>query len=196
MREQEVRSIIGPYRSKGRRPNGRSRTIRDSSRIRTENRPCEGGNAPARCGALTLRPAVLEIAAMKALLCTRYGGPDDLELEDIPDPRRRTRRGRGAGQGGGAEFLRHADHRRESTSTKPAMPFSPAAEFAGVVESVGDGRDQRARPATACSAISAMARRASRSRSRADTAGARFRTGSISTAPPASASPTARRCTR
>ena len=24
--------------------------------------------------------------AMKALLCTRYGTPDDLELADIPDP--------------------------------------------------------------------------------------------------------------
>ena len=23
---------------------------------------------------------------MKALLCTRYGGPDDLTLEDLPDP--------------------------------------------------------------------------------------------------------------
>jgi NADPH2:quinone reductase len=29
---------------------------------------------------------VLEIAAMKALLCTRYGGPDDLEVSDIPAP--------------------------------------------------------------------------------------------------------------
>ena len=23
---------------------------------------------------------------MKAILCTRYGGPDDLELADLPDP--------------------------------------------------------------------------------------------------------------
>jgi NADPH2:quinone reductase len=24
---------------------------------------------------------------MKALLCTRYGGPDDLEIQNLPDPR-------------------------------------------------------------------------------------------------------------
>ena len=73
---------------------------------------------------------------MKALLCTRPGKPEDLTVADLPDPE--------AGPG-------EAVVRVESAALnffdlliiagkyqyKPAYPFSPGAEFAGVVESLG-----------------------------------------------------------
>ncbi len=75
---------------------------------------------------------------MKALLCTRPGTPDDLAVDDLPDPE--------AGPG-------QAVVRVDSVALnffdlliiagqyqyKPAYPFSPGAEFAGTVESVGSG---------------------------------------------------------
>jgi NADPH2:quinone reductase len=75
---------------------------------------------------------------MKALLCTRYGGPDDLSVEEIPDP---------VPKDGEAVVRVHAIALNffdtliiaGKYQTKPAMPFSPGAEFAGVVESVGPG---------------------------------------------------------
>ncbi|HEY1542270.1 MAG TPA: NADPH:quinone oxidoreductase family protein [Xanthobacteraceae bacterium] len=75
---------------------------------------------------------------MKAVLCSRYGGPDDLELRDIPDPV--------AGPGEALVRVRAAALNFFDTliiagkyQTKPSFPFSPAAEFAGEVESVGPG---------------------------------------------------------
>jgi NADPH2:quinone reductase len=73
---------------------------------------------------------------MKALLCTRYGTPDDLELADIPDPK----------PGPGEVVVRIEAAALNFFDTliiagkyqyKPPMPFSPAAEFAGTVESLG-----------------------------------------------------------
>jgi NADPH:quinone reductase len=75
---------------------------------------------------------------MKALLCTRLGGPDDLELRNLPDPV--------AGPGGAVVKVAAAALNFFDTliiagkyQTKPDFPFSPAAEFAGVVESLGPG---------------------------------------------------------
>ena len=75
---------------------------------------------------------------MKALLCTRYGTPDDLELADIADPVPAT--------GEAVVHVKAAALNFFDTliiagkyQTKPAMPFSPAAEFAGTVESFGAG---------------------------------------------------------
>ena len=75
---------------------------------------------------------------MKALLCTRLGGPDDLELRDVPDPV--------AGPGEAVVKVAAAALNFFDTliiagkyQTKPDLPFSPAAEFAGVVESLGAG---------------------------------------------------------
>jgi NADPH2:quinone reductase len=75
---------------------------------------------------------------MKALLCKHYGTPDDLVVEDIADPV--------AGPGEAVVRIKAAALNFFDTliiagkyQTKPAMPFSPAAEFAGVVESIGDG---------------------------------------------------------
>lgn len=78
------------------------------------------------------------MARMKALLCTRYGGPDDLTLEDLPDPV----------PGPGEAVVRIAAAALNFFDNliiagkyqyKPAFPFSPAAEFAGTVESLEPG---------------------------------------------------------
>jgi NADPH2:quinone reductase len=73
---------------------------------------------------------------MKAILCTRLGSPDDLELREIPDPV--------AGPGEVVVRIAAAALNFLDTlivagryQTKPDLPFSPAAEFAGVVEAVG-----------------------------------------------------------
>jgi NADPH:quinone reductase len=75
---------------------------------------------------------------MKAILCTRFGTPDELELADIPQPQ--------AGTGEvivrvKAAALNFFDMLiiAGKYQFKPAFPFSPAAEFAGVVESLGTG---------------------------------------------------------
>jgi len=75
---------------------------------------------------------------MKAVLCTRLGGPDDLELVDLPDPL--------PGPGEVVVKIEAAGLNFFDTliiagkyQVKPALPFSPAAEFAGVVETVGAG---------------------------------------------------------
>jgi NADPH:quinone reductase len=75
---------------------------------------------------------------MKALLCTRYGNADDLELGDIADP--------SPGPGEAvvrvkAAALNFFDNLiiAGKYQHKPPFPFSPAAEFSGVVESVGAG---------------------------------------------------------
>jgi NADPH:quinone reductase len=75
---------------------------------------------------------------MKAVLCTRYGGPDDLELRDLPDPI--------AGDGEAVVRIEAIGLNFFDTliiagkyQTKPDFPFSPGAEFAGVVESVASG---------------------------------------------------------
>ncbi|MCW5687578.1 MAG: NADPH:quinone oxidoreductase family protein [Pseudolabrys sp.] len=72
---------------------------------------------------------------MKALLCTHYGPPDELELAEIADPV--------AGPGEVVVRVKAAALNFFDTlivqgkyQTKPAFPFSPSAEFAGVVESV------------------------------------------------------------
>ena len=75
---------------------------------------------------------------MKALLCRRFGTPDDLELADIPDPV--------AGPGDivanvAAVGLNFFDTLiiAGKYQTKPPFPFSPGGEFAGTVERVGAG---------------------------------------------------------
>src|SRR6202158_5222233 len=75
---------------------------------------------------------------MKAVLCTHFGTPEELELSDIPPPQ--------AGAGEAVVRVKAAALNFFDTliiagkyQHKPAFPFSPAAEFAGVVESVGAG---------------------------------------------------------
>src|SRR5437764_11257574 len=75
---------------------------------------------------------------MKAVRCTRFGGPDGLELSDLPGPT--------PGSGEVVVAIKSAALNFFDTlliagkyQVKPAFPFSPASEFAGVVESVGAG---------------------------------------------------------
>ena len=75
---------------------------------------------------------------MKAILCTHFGTPEELELADIPEP--------SAGSGEAVVRIKAAALNFFDTliiagkyQHKPPFPFSPASEFAGVVDSVGDG---------------------------------------------------------
>jgi NADPH:quinone reductase len=75
---------------------------------------------------------------MKAILCTRYCTPDELELADIPQPT--------AGPGEALVRVKAAALNffdlliiAGKYQVKPPFPFSPGSEFAGVVESVGAG---------------------------------------------------------
>jgi NADPH2:quinone reductase len=75
---------------------------------------------------------------MKAILCRQFCSPDELELADIPEPQ--------AGPGEAAVRIKSAALNFFDTliiagkyQHKPPFPFSPAAEFSGVVESVGAG---------------------------------------------------------
>ncbi len=75
---------------------------------------------------------------MKAVLCTRLGGPDDLVLADLPVPL--------AGPGEALVSIKAVGLNFYDTliiagkyQTKPPLPFAPGGEFAGVIESVGEG---------------------------------------------------------
>src|ERR1700690_3664228 len=78
---------------------------------------------------------------MKAVLCTHFGTADELELADIAEPQ----------AGPGEAVVRVAAAALNFFDTliiagkyqqKPPFPFSPAAEFAGTVESIGAGVTQ------------------------------------------------------
>ena len=75
---------------------------------------------------------------MKALLCTRAGTPDDLAIADMPEPV--------AGPGQAVVRVEAAALNffdlliiAGQYQYKPAYPFSPGAEFAGIVENIGPG---------------------------------------------------------
>ena len=75
---------------------------------------------------------------MKAIVCTHFGGPDQLEFVDIPEPT--------AKAGEAVVRIKAAALNFFDTliiagkyQHKPPFPFSPASEFAGVVESIGAG---------------------------------------------------------
>jgi NADPH2:quinone reductase len=76
--------------------------------------------------------------SMKAILCSQYCQPDDLVLADVPDPV--------AGPDEAVIAIKAAALNffdilmiQGKYQIKPPFPFSPAAEIAGVVESVGAG---------------------------------------------------------
>ena len=75
---------------------------------------------------------------MKAILCNHFGGPDELVLADIPPTV--------AGPGEAVVRVKAAALNFFDTliiagkyQHKPPFPFSPASEFAGIIESVGKG---------------------------------------------------------
>jgi NADPH:quinone reductase len=75
---------------------------------------------------------------VKALLCTRYGTPDDLEIADIADPSPAPGEAVVRVQAAALNFFDTLIIAGKY-QFKPAPPFSPAAEFAGTVESLGAG---------------------------------------------------------
>jgi NADPH2:quinone reductase len=73
---------------------------------------------------------------MKAILCHRHGTPDDLRLDEVPQPH--------AGTGEVVVKIAAAALNFFDTliiagkyQIKPDFPFSPAAEFAGIVHEIG-----------------------------------------------------------
>ena len=73
---------------------------------------------------------------MKALLCTRYGTPDDLELTDIADPVAEPGEAVVRVKAAALNFFDNLIIAGKYQH-KPPFPFSPAAEFAGEIESIG-----------------------------------------------------------
>jgi NADPH2:quinone reductase len=88
---------------------------------------------------LEKRPVpTIAIPPVKAILCTRFGTPDDLILADIPEPV--------AGPGEVVAKVAAVGLNFFDTliiagkyQKKPPFPFSPCGEFTGVVESVAAG---------------------------------------------------------
>src|SRR5215471_18503402 len=75
---------------------------------------------------------------MKAVLCTRPGGPADLVLADLPVPLARAGEAVVSVKAVGLNFYDTLIIAGKY-QTKPPLPFSPGGEFAGVIESVGAG---------------------------------------------------------
>src|SRR5487761_667735 len=75
---------------------------------------------------------------MKAILCTHFGGPDELEFTDIAPPRAAARKALVRVHAAALNFFDTLIIAGKYQH-KPPFPFSPAAEFAGVVESIGAG---------------------------------------------------------
>src|ERR1700704_1749604 len=75
---------------------------------------------------------------MKAMLCSQYCGPDDLVLADLPDPVAEAGQAVIAIKSAALNFF-DLLMIQGKYQIKPPFPFSPAAEVAGVIESVGAG---------------------------------------------------------
>src|SRR6195952_6108814 len=75
---------------------------------------------------------------MKAILCSQYCQPDDLVLADIPDPVAEAGQVVIAIKSAALNFFDILMIQGKS-QIKPPFPFSPAAEVAGVIDSVGPG---------------------------------------------------------
>src|SRR5262249_1777773 len=79
-----------------------------------------------------------DLAPVKAILCQRFGAPDDLVLADIPDPVAAPGEVVAKVAAVGLNFFDTLIIAGKY-QTKPPFPFSRGGEFGGVVESVGAG---------------------------------------------------------
>jgi NADPH:quinone reductase len=75
---------------------------------------------------------------MKAILCSQYCQPDDLVLGDVPEPVAEPGQAVIAIKSAALNFF-DILMIQGKYQIKPPFPFSPAAEIAGVVESIGAG---------------------------------------------------------
>ncbi|MFA5910720.1 MAG: NADPH:quinone reductase [Vicinamibacterales bacterium] len=75
---------------------------------------------------------------MKAILAREFGGPDVLKLEEVPDPAAGTGQVRvrihAVGVNPYDTYMRAGGY-----AISPALPFTPGADAAGVIDQVGDG---------------------------------------------------------
>ncbi len=86
----------------------------------------------------TRRGSLSKIARMKAILVRAFGGPEVLELSDVPDlqpgPGQVLVRMMAAGVNPVETYIRAGTYAK-----LPTLPFTPGSDGAGVVESVGAG---------------------------------------------------------
>jgi NADPH2:quinone reductase len=89
---------------------------------------------------------------MKAMLCTRYGVPEDMTLGELPDPT--------AGEGQVVIGVRACGVNfpdvlmlQDKYQFRPSLPFPPGGEVAGVVEAVGPGVTAVRRGDRVCASI-------------------------------------------
>jgi NADPH2:quinone reductase len=75
---------------------------------------------------------------MRAILCQRFGTPDDLVLTEIPDPVAAPGEVVARVMAAGLNFFDTLIIAGKY-QTKPPFPFSPGGELAGVIESLGEG---------------------------------------------------------
>ncbi len=75
---------------------------------------------------------------MKALLCTRLGGPEDLSLEDVADPVPEPGEARVRVSVAALNFFDTLIIAGKY-QVKPELPFSPGGEACGIVEALGEG---------------------------------------------------------
>lgn len=75
---------------------------------------------------------------MKAALCTHYGPPEELVVQDVPSPK--------AGKGQAVITVKACGVNfpdvlmiQDKYQFRPALPFSPGGEVAGIVKEVGEG---------------------------------------------------------
>jgi NADPH2:quinone reductase len=75
---------------------------------------------------------------MKAIVVHKFGGPEELKLEEIPTPKPATGqvlvRIYGAGVNPYDTYMRAGTY-----AVKPPLPYTPGSDGAGVIEAVGDG---------------------------------------------------------
>ena len=75
---------------------------------------------------------------MKALLCTHYGAPEELELRDIPSPTPGKNQVLVTVKACGVNFP-DVLLIQDKYQFKPALPFPPGGEVAGLVKALGEG---------------------------------------------------------
>ena len=81
---------------------------------------------------------------MKALLCTHYGPPEEMELREVPSPSPGKNQVLIAVRACGVNFP-DVLMIQDKYQFRPALPFSPGGEIAGVVKALGEdvGADSR-----------------------------------------------------
>jgi NADPH2:quinone reductase len=80
----------------------------------------------------------LESKIMKAIVVHKFGGPEELKLEEIPTPKPAAGqvlvRIHGAGVNPYDTYMRAGTY-----AVKPPLPYTPGSDGAGVIEAIGDG---------------------------------------------------------